>query len=200
MKLTNPLLAGLCVLAASSLQSRASLDITGWSSAGTVTEGVAAWTYQGSDLPGTWNVTFDSFDNMVIQGSAGNALHDGQFYLNYSVELSPGLGFTGVTVDSTWASGNTVVTKDVYSDSALSTLVASASSVDGTASALQAISGSPTTLWVRETIDISNSGSLLGFGNRYTVVPEASTVLAGMLLLIPLGISTARIVRRNRAA
>lgn len=31
-------------------------------------------------------------------------------------------------------------------------------------------------------------------------VPEPSTVLAGMLLLVPLGISTARIVRRNRGA
>jgi hypothetical protein len=41
---------------------------------------------------------------------------------------------------------------------------------------------------------------LYSFGANVTPVPEASTVIAGALLLLPFGASTLRILRRNRMA
>lgn len=44
------------------------------------------------------------------------------------------------------------------------------------------------------------TGVVLAFGSPNAVVPEAGTVLAGMLLLLPMGASVIRILRKNRMA
>lgn len=202
MKKTLKIMAATALLlAATSVNSRAAITIGGWVVTPVQTVGDVTWTLTSTDLPSGLMVNFYSLADMRIQDNGGDVLSGATYSLDYTITLNdPSLVFTSVLTDSDYVTGSTTVTKTVSTTG--SVLLATASSVNGAPSGIQVIAGAPTTLVVSETINVSGNSAITGFANTYTVtaVPEPSTVMAGLLLLIPLGISTMRIVRRNRVA
>jgi hypothetical protein len=182
----------VCLLVASPTLSWAGLTISDWKATPSQTVGDATWTLTSTTLPGALAVNLISFNDLRIQDNAAGVLAGGSFTLNYTVTLNDGLVFNTVSLDSTYLSGSTTVTKTV--DGAVTL-----TSVNGNPSGAKPIPGMPATLTVTETIDVS-AGAISDFSNVYTVVPEPGTLVAGGLLLLPFGVSTLRILRKDQKA
>ncbi len=145
-------------------------------------------------------VTFDAYSGLVIGAAAGSAFGGETTTFTYKITInSPDTTFRKVLVDSTYAGGNTTVTKEIWGDASMTgTPLVTASSINGLNESWVNIPAGYSTLWVKETLNLTG-GNITGFANDYTMVPEPTTVLAGSLLLLPFAASTIRRFRKNKA-
>lgn len=177
-----------CLLAASALQSQAAFTIGDWIATPSQTVGDTTWDLTGTTLPAGLTVDFASLGALRIQNESGLLEGPDSFTLDYTVSISGGNVFGSAAVDST-AFGPTGVKKVINGSLTLS-------SVDGAPSGFVPIPGSLSSLTVSETISLDAGGVITSFANAYTVVPEPATILAGVLLLLPIGASILRVSRK----
>lgn len=197
-------MASACLLAVSATPSLAgfsdaSSTIALWSGS-PVNDTVATWYYMGSNLPGGEIVDFvpgtvggAGFD---IQGNGG-FLAGTTYYLNYKVTLDNAAAyFTGVSINTDPPAippSTDSLTKTIALPNGSTVTLTSLNGVPSFAPLL----GKPGTLIVHEVLNVT-SGAVTGFGDTYTVVPEPTTIAsAALLMLLPLGASAARVLRRK---
>ena len=108
--------------------------------------------------------------------------------VNYQVTINdPGWIFGKIGLDVTHIADNTTVTKNIYSDSGFSQLVASEQSINGVpAIEANVSSGHYTTLYIRDTTVLDANGSLSGYTNSFTqsaVPAPGALTMAGLAAL-----------------
>jgi hypothetical protein len=178
--------------------------ILGWKNApsDTITTGNVTWVINDllTTVPDGVSVTLADSGSLTVQANSTWQAGPQNWYLEYTADLTDGMVFSAVSVDSTlYYDKKATITKEVY-NAANGALLVTVKSVNGVPSNLGEFTGFPgvNTILVKETIKIEAGTTLGDFGNTF-VVPEPSTVLAGSLLLLPFAASTIRRFRKNKA-
>lgn len=148
--------------------------------AGTWTQGDKSFTYV-SSLGSGWNGTeqiqvTDSPGPMIHTFAIGNlgGYTNAQLSLRYHLHVDdPNFWVNAVALDVLHLIDGNTITKNVYSDSGFSQLLASLVSVNGSAVGFTSL-GSQTDLYVEDIITLTGSGLINGIGNTYqqAAVPE----------------------------
>ena len=122
--------------------------------------------------------------------------------VEYQVTINdPGWVFKTVGLDSTHIADNTSVTKDVFSDSGFTNLLATQSAINGVPGTSVNVSGGDyTTLYIRDTTVLDATGSLAGYSNTFTQTQTApvpgTLTMVGLAALSMIGV---RFWRRRTA-
>ena len=158
-------------------------------------------------LPGTYNYTVNSgtVNGGVATGPGGipgafDPLSIGTAYL-YSQFMQGGLGVIDATLGNAMQNAIWWLENEIPSLSADgATLIAYAQSQLGVGTDLTSAANGAYGVAALNLYSYDANGALIHNQDMLAIVPEPSTVIAGALLLLPLGISAIRIMRKNRAA
>lgn len=168
----------------------------------TYVDSSAGWS--GAELVTISSNNLQNSETVSIDGLS-NYIGPQALMIAYEVAISSSDTFLSISLDQDFSGANVTTFQDVFGS--LADLVANPTPGSGTWSLSVINAGAGTTvgvppvqtLWIRDTISLSPSGSVLSVSNTIVQVPEPTVSSAGLLALGSVGLVTSRWGRRRGA-
>lgn len=142
-------------------------------------DAIASWNDNATPLDLT-----DDVYSLTLGGASMSSLAAGVYELRYSIAITGPMFFATAALDSTHAANDVSITKEVFSDAAFTnSIMNTLNSMNGVPDPANAFTAPFQTIYVRDTLTISNGGQLESLSNTFTqteqiinAVPEPSSL------------------------